>query len=74
VSGADAKGRDLDDSANPPHVANMNFGANLKRGELMMLDQAKASGRTINYDVFVGYFYCPGAGLRQRQAGTCVVM
>ena len=62
------------DDGNPPHRANFNYRAffmsTAKRQQL--LGVAEAQGWALDYDRFVGYFYCPDIGLQPRKKkGEC---
>jgi hypothetical protein len=66
VSYSDASGAELHSQAKPPHDADMRFGVHLNSRLGGYALQAQISGYSLNYNHFVGYFYCPGEGLRQQ--------
>ncbi|MEZ5402165.1 MAG: hypothetical protein R2729_21000 [Bryobacteraceae bacterium] len=70
----DAVEKKLKDT-NPPHSANFNFQAYFTKPEKMQfLAMAQHQGWAVNYDRFVGYFYCPNGGLTKKKASwDCVI-
>lgn len=61
-------------NARPPHLASFNYAAFFNDKPLPMKLMAKAQGWAINYDRFVGYFYCPNEGLAVQSRGWCVIL
>jgi hypothetical protein len=76
VRKTDADGTTIDDQ-NLPHAANMNFRAFFESSLKMraLLPMAIQQGWAINYDHFVGYFYCPNGGLAVQGGGlNCIIL
>jgi len=75
VQGSDADGNALN-HGNPPHAANFYFRAFFESSpkRMLLMATAEQQGWALNYDRFVGYFYCPNIGLQAREKKGCCIM
>jgi hypothetical protein len=69
----DANGEPITD-ANPPHSTSFDFSAFFRTQHRGLMLMAQAQGWAINYNRFVGYFYCPNDGLTRQEPGWCVIV
>ncbi|WP_270935781.1 hypothetical protein [Falsiroseomonas oryzae] len=70
VRSSDASGEAITDTVNAPHTASYNFTQFFTGKNAALLPMAQQQGWAIDYDEFVGYFYCPDEGLKMRKGCT----